>query len=565
MLNLRSFTIAILTLGLSFLLASLPAQSAKRIALLIGNSAYQHSGELENPENDAQLIASALRQAGFEVTIRIDANLKTIKEAFREHTAKLKAAGKDSVGFFYYAGHGTQVRGVNYLLPVDANIEDESQVESEAVSASGLLAQLEGAGNNMNLVILDSCRNNPFKRGYRAQVNGLAPMHAPPSTLIGYSTQPGNVAYDGTNGYSPYAIALHRAIRLPGQTIEQAFKQARAEVNEVTGGKQIPWEESSLFTDFYFFEKGQKASLAPAAWNGQAFEQEASLWKDIRTSRDPGAFRSYLKKHPKGTFTLLANERLENLRQLAAAKPEPAANAGAVPGTYFFDDFKGDELGKHWDVMNPDPEAYIVEDGKLTVLLSDIQKPSMENTANVFRLLKPIPKGDWTMTVKLDFLPQTMSEWLRIGVTKRDGKGLMASLQMYTSSYGRDTRAYLRGDKRTRKSSEFTQELLKFYVKDSRNIKDRTTAFKEYVKAIYLRLEKRGRRYISSARIDAPKSLDQAKAVAKDWVELPKLTSLRVPGDRFTLLFRTTRTDTRLPANSEGLVSIDWVKIEVPK
>ncbi|MEM8975113.1 MAG: caspase family protein [Pseudomonadota bacterium] len=565
MLNLCRFIFATFTLGLSLLLVSLPAQSAKRIALLIGNSAYQHSGELENPENDAQLIASALRQAGFEVTIRTDANLKTIKKAFREHTAKLKAAGKDSVGFFYYAGHGTQVKGINYLLPVDANIEDESQVESEAVSASGLLAQLEGAGNSMNLVILDSCRNNPFKRGYRAQVNGLAPMHAPPSTLIGYSTQPGNVAYDGTNGYSPYAIALHRAIRLPGQTIEQAFKQARAEVNEVTGGKQIPWEESSLFTDFYFFEKGQKASLAPATWDGQAFEQEASFWKDIRTSRDPGAFRSYLKKHPKGTFTLLANERLENLRQLAAAKPAPTANTASAPGTYFFDDFKGDELGKHWDVMNPDPEAYIVEDGKLSVLLSDIQKPTIGNITNVFRLLKPIPKGDWTMTVKLDFLPQTMSEWLRIGVTKRDGKGLMSSLQIYTSSYGRDTRAYLRGDKRTRKSSEFTQELLKFYVKDSRNIQGRTTAFKGYVKAIYLRLEKRGRRYISSARIDPPKSLDQAKAVAKDWVELPKLTSLRVPGDRFTLLFRTTRTDTRLPANSEGLVSVDWVKIEVPQ
>ena len=179
MLNLRSLAISALTVVLSLTLMCLSAQAAKRIALLIGNSAYQHSGELENPENDAQLIASALRQAGFDVTIRIDANLKTIKEAFREHTAKLKAAGKNSVGFFYYAGHGTQVKGINYLLPVDANIEDESQVETEAVSASGLLARLEGAGNSMNLVILDSCRNNPFKRGYRAQVRGLAPMHAP--------------------------------------------------------------------------------------------------------------------------------------------------------------------------------------------------------------------------------------------------------------------------------------------------------------------------------------------------------------------------------------------------
>ena len=476
MLNLRSLAISALTVVLSLTLMCLSAQAAKRIALLIGNSAYQHSGELENPENDAQLIASALREAGFDVTIRIDANLKTIKEAFREHTAKLKAAGKNSVGFFYYAGHGTQVKGINYLLPVDANIEDESQVETEAVSASGLLAQLEGAGNSMNLVILDSCRNNPFKRGYRAQVRGLAPMHAPKSTLIGYSTQPGNVAYDGTNGYSPYAIALHRAIRLPGQTIEQAFKQARAEVNDVTGGKQVPWEESSLFTYFYFFEKGKNASLIPAAGDSKAFEKEASLWKDIRTSRDPGAFRSYLKKHPKGTFTLLANEKIESLKKLADAKPAPNVNATAA-GVYFFDDFVGDELGKDWDVMNPDPDAYIVEDGKLTVLLSDTQKPSLDNIPNVFRLLKPIPKGDWTMTARIEFSPQTMSEWMRIGVAKRDGKGLLSSLQMYTSNYGRDTRAYLRGDKRTRKNSEFSQELLKFYVKDARNLSGRTSVF----------------------------------------------------------------------------------------
>ena len=564
MLNLRSLAISALTVVLSLTLMCLSAQAAKRIALLIGNSAYQHSGELENPENDAQLIASALREAGFDVTIRIDANLKTIKEAFREHTAKLKAAGKNSVGFFYYAGHGTQVKGINYLLPVDANIEDESQVETEAVSASGLLAQLEGAGNSMNLVILDSCRNNPFKRGYRAQVRGLAPMHAPKSTLIGYSTQPGNVAYDGTNGYSPYAIALHRAIRLPGQTIEQAFKQARAEVNDVTGGKQVPWEESSLFTYFYFFEKGKNASLIPAAWDSKAFEKEASLWKDIRTSRDPCAFRSYLKKHPKGTFTLLANEKIESLKKLADAKPAPNVTATAA-GVYFFDDFVGDELGKDWDVMNPDPDAYIVEDGKLTVLLSDTQKPSLDNIPNVFRLLKPIPKGDWTMTARIEFSPQTMSEWMRIGVAKRDGKGLLSSLQMYTSNYGRDTRAYLRGDKRTRKNSEFSQELLKFYVKDARNLSGRTSVFASYVNAIYLKLEKRGRRYISSAKIEPPASLDKAKAVATNWVELPKLTSLRVPGDRFTMMFRTTRTDNYLPDKTEGLVSIDWVKIEVEK
>ena len=252
------------------------------------------------------------------------------------------------------------------------------------------------------------------------------------------------------------------------------------------------------------------------------------------------------------------------MQELAAAKPVKAAPA--QPGdAYFFDDFNGDQLAKHWDVMNPDAEAYIVEDGKLTVLLSDVQKPTLETIPNVFRLLKPVPKGDWTMTAKLEVAPQTMSEWLQVGVMKRDGKGLTTALQLHTSNYGRDTRAYVRGDKYTRKKSEFSQELLKFWVGDARDLSTRTKAFSEYVKAVYLRLEKKGRRYISSIRFDPGPLKDPKKAVAKDWLTLPKLTSLRVPGDRFTMLFRTTRRDNRLPANTEGLVSVDWVRIDVPK
>ncbi|HUS96428.1 MAG TPA: caspase family protein [Hyphomicrobiaceae bacterium] len=540
-----------------------PASAEKRFALIIGNSAYTHSGELENPKNDAQLIASALRRADFKVTITIDADLRSIKQAFRKYTATLKAAGKDTVGFFYYAGHGTQVKGINYLMPIDANIENESQVEAEAVSASSLMAQLEGAGNKMNLVILDSCRNNPFKRGYRAQVRGLAPMHAPPSTLVGYSTQPGNVAYDGSKGYSPYAIALHRAIRQPGLPLESAFKQARGEVNEVTGGKQIPWEESSLFAEFYFFRKSPAEPVTPAKWNGKNFEAESELWKDVRASRDPGAFRSYLQKHPRGTFSLLAAERIETLKQLAAAKPPEKPDA-SQPGVYFFDDFNGPDLAKHWDIMNPDPDAYIVENGMLTVLLSNVPKPSVDTIPNIFRLLKPIPKGDWTLTAKLDFLPQTMSEWLSIGVMKRDGGGITTSLQMHTSSYARDTRVYVRGDKKTRKPSVFSHELLKFWVTDGRNIKSRSQDFKGKVKSVYLRLRKTGRRYTSFVKFDPGERADPKKPIAADWISLPKLTSLRVPGDRFTLQFRTTRIDTHLPESTEGLVSVDWVKIEVP-
>ena len=143
------------------------------------------------------------------------------------------------------------------------------------------------------------------------------------------------------------------------------------------------------------------------------------LWKDVRTSRDPGGFHSYFKKHPKGTFTLLANEKIESLKKLADAKPASNVTATAA-GVFFSDDFDGDELGKDWGVMNPNPDAYTVEDGKLTVLLSYTQKPALDNIPNVYRLLELIPKGDWTMTVRIEFSPQMMSEWMRVSVPNRD-------------------------------------------------------------------------------------------------------------------------------------------------
>jgi len=145
---------------------------------------------------------------------------------------------------------------------------------------------------------------------------------------------------------------------------------------------------------------------------------------------------------------------------------------------------------------------------------------------------------------------------------KRDGKGLTTALQVSTSNYARDTRVYVRGDKWTRKKSEFTHELLKLWSPDARNIKARSQVYDQYVKAIYLRLEKKGRRYTSSVKFEPGNLKDPKKAVATNWYALPKLTSLRVPGDRFTLLVRTTLTDSYQPKKTEGLVNIDWIKIE---
>ena len=557
-LNLASIICAILLVA-----TATPANAAKRIALIIGNSDYKYSGRLDNPSNDAHLLASTFRSAAFDVEVRTDLSQKAMKTAFKQYVERLRKAGPDAVGLFYFSGHGTQVNGQNYLLPVDANIESEGEVDAEAVSANSLMALLEEAKNNLNIIILDSCRNNPLKRGYRAQVRGLAPMKAPTSTLIAYATEPGNVAQDGTLGYSPYALSLQHAVRQPGLQIEQAFKMARKGVSDLTSGKQIPWEESSLFGDFSFTPKTRATGPNPASAPKSiaSLPTEAKIWKDIRESRDPEAYRSYLKKHPAGHFALLANDKIIRLAELEAAKP---AEKPATPGgSYFFDDFTGTDIAKHWDLLNPDEDSFIVEDGHLTLLLNNIDKPSADTIPNILRLLKPVPKGDWTLTVKIKIVPQTMSEYMTLGLSKRDGTGLTSALQVYTDNYGRNTRLYVRADKKGKKTSTFTRDLYKVTVSDARNIKGRSDLFEKSIKSIQLRLQKKGRQYYTSIKFE-PVDENNTKLPAKDWVTLPKLTSLRLPGDKFTLALWTNRIDTYLPEGAESIVKIDWIRVDTP-
>jgi len=216
-----------------------------RIALVIGNSSYAES-PLANPANDARVIAETLRRLGFDVIERIDADRKTIQLASFELQDRLIEAGKDAVGLFYYAGHGVQVGGQNYLIPLNSVIKKEREVAIEAVSASFILKQMEFAGNRMNFVILDACRNNPLTRNFRSATRGLARMDAPHGSLVAYSTGPGEVAADGTGMNSPYTEALVQAIQTPGVPAEKMFKLVRNRVMDATNGEQTPWEESSL-------------------------------------------------------------------------------------------------------------------------------------------------------------------------------------------------------------------------------------------------------------------------------------------------------------------------------
>ncbi|HLZ18018.1 MAG TPA: caspase domain-containing protein, partial [Smithellaceae bacterium] len=225
----------------------------QRVALVIGNSNYE-TGPLVNPANDASDMASALRKLGFTVILKKDANLEIMEEAMEDFGNRLKKGG---VGLFFYAGHGVQVYGSNYLIPVGAKIKKESDIKYRAVDAARILDEMDNAGNGMNIVILDACRDNPFGRSFRSASRGLSIIStAPRGTYITYSTSPGNVAADGKGRNSPYTESLLNHINTPGLPIEQVFKQVRQDLTRKTGGRQVPWELSSLSGDFYFNASG---------------------------------------------------------------------------------------------------------------------------------------------------------------------------------------------------------------------------------------------------------------------------------------------------------------------
>jgi len=297
-----------------------------RYALIIGNSNYSFA-PLRNPANDASLMAATLRVLGFEVFEYKDINQREMKRAIVDFGRALERAGRDSVGLFYYAGHGVQVGGENYLIPVGSTIRDELDVDIEGVRASIVLAALERAGNALNMVILDACRNNPFQSGSRAARSGLARMDAPSGTLVAYSTAPGRVAEDGRGRNSPYTQALARAMQAPGEKVEEVFKTVRISVMERTNQRQVPWEASSLTGDFYFVNPAvadQTQSLpgkipAVPAQSNQAVEIE--YWKSIANSDNPDLYRSYLSAFPNGLFATIAEERLRS--NAAQATPSP--------------------------------------------------------------------------------------------------------------------------------------------------------------------------------------------------------------------------------------------------
>ena len=238
-----------------------PAFAEKRVALVIGNSAYQNVTPLENPANDAVLMAETLRDLGFSVTgdhAQLNLDKRALDDAIQSFGKQVQGA---DVALFYYAGHGVQVRGSNYLVPVNANPTREADVDFQMVDVNLVLNQMQGSGTRLNMVILDACRNNPFGgRGLRSANGGLAQLQAPDGTLISYATQPGNVAQDGSDGHSPYTAALAATLKRPGYDLFQTFNAVGLNVKRSTGGAQQPWVSSSPIDGNFYFVGAQAAA-----------------------------------------------------------------------------------------------------------------------------------------------------------------------------------------------------------------------------------------------------------------------------------------------------------------
>lgn len=312
------------------------AQAEPRIALVMGNSNYgKEIGSLPNPVNDAALMARALQQTGFQVVKVTDADWKQMKRAIQEFGDRLTAAGPQATGLFFYAGHGVQVQGMNYLVPVGADISKEADVKIETVSADDVLEQMEFAGSRVNIVILDACRNNPVGRSVRSVSRGLAPMDSVRGTFIAYSTSPGSVAADGAGANSPYTAALAKTIVQPGLGIEEAFRDVRGQVMAATEEKQVPWDSSSLTAPFFFKPAAAQFSTA-AAPPLSSVEADKAVWEAIKDSKQPGDYEAYLSQYPNGTFAGLARSRLASLgqgvpREQPSVQPEPPAAPAAKP------------------------------------------------------------------------------------------------------------------------------------------------------------------------------------------------------------------------------------------
>ncbi len=309
------------------LLAAAPAwaqASATRVAVVIGNSAYP-TGALINPTRDAAAMSVLLRSIGFEVVEARDAGKAEMEAAVARAQALL--TGRQGVGMLYYAGHGLQLDWRNFMLPVDAAPAQAADVARQAIDVQAVVQAFGAAGNRMNILVLDACRDNPFPAS--AAGKGLAPMDAPPGTFFAYATAPGNVADDGDprDGNGLYTRYLLQELRRPEARIEDVFKRVRLQVRQASQGRQIPWESTSLEDDFVF-ATGNRAEVAAGARREAEFVAEIADWERVKDSRRAEDLYAFLQRHPNGRISEVAQFRLDQLSRPAV---QPLQKVSTLP------------------------------------------------------------------------------------------------------------------------------------------------------------------------------------------------------------------------------------------
>jgi len=379
---------AMVAVGLLFGMQTAFAEN--RLALVIGQSSYRAVTPLPNPANDAKAMAQLLGDAGFEVLSAPDLSQNAMREKVSDFAAQVAAKGPDTVALIFYAGHGMQVDGENFLIPVDIDPKRDADIALQAVRLNDILNTLTSVPSKMRIVLLDACRNNPFPAIGKTVGQGLAIVDAKfgaAGTFISFSTSPGAEAEDGSGTNSPYTAALLATAKEPGLSIEDAFKRVRVSVNKATEGRQTPWESSSLTDDFKFFTvsgavaadtKPAVAKRTPDEWRrdlqGKSpevahemivadgsvdayeafvalyadppFGPEARRWLDRHLrmlawnkaviENTAAGYQAFLVAYPDSDLTITARRLVERLRNRPVISPvvvasNPAAPSGAVP------------------------------------------------------------------------------------------------------------------------------------------------------------------------------------------------------------------------------------------
>ena len=319
---------------LSIFSAQADAPVYMRVALVMGNAAYTSAPKLANPGNDAKAIGQTLRSQGFNVIEVLNGNKSQMQSGINKIRDTLR--GQAGIGMLYYAGHGLQLNDHNFMVPVDAKLNNSKDIPLQAVDVSEAIDAFKTAGNRMNIIILDACRDNPF--GQSKNQKGLAPLDAPVGTILAYATAPGNVAEDGdaksNNGL--YTSFLLQEMKRPNARIEDVFKRVRYQVRQKSEGRQVPWESTSLEEDFIFTDGKITPPEKFTTETGKiAYETEMAEWKKIGSSRNVNDFYAFLQKYPNSALTLAAQGKIDDLAKTKIIVQGGGADGGNAPLTIY--------------------------------------------------------------------------------------------------------------------------------------------------------------------------------------------------------------------------------------